>query len=142
MVRRTELDPVEAWRRVTDWQRHQDYIPLTTVRVTTDPETGADVFLARTGIGRLHVDDPMLVAYAEPPTATERGTARLVKTGRIILGWAVITVSPTVTCTGSGAEVRWREEARLRGTGGPVVTLLDRMWAPLVGRLLDGVLGP
>lgn len=111
-------------------------MPLTTITVTRDPATGQELFVARTAIGPLGFDDAMVVAFAEPPTGTSPGIARLVKTGPVIRGWSAITVTPLT----EGSEVRWYEEARLRGTGGPVVALASRAWAPVAARLLDGLL--
>jgi hypothetical protein len=136
VVRRTPLDAAEAWRRVTDWERHGEFVPLTRMNVLRDPATGQVSFVARTAVGPLGFDDVMAVTYSRPPSATEPGVVRIVKQGRVVLGWAVLTVTPV----DSGSEVRWHEEARLRWTRGPVVTLVDRAVARGFGRLLDGLL--
>ena len=102
--------PHEAWRRVTDWERHGEFVPLTRMRVDRDPATGQLSFVARTSVGPLGFDDVMAVTYSQPPTETEPGVVRIVKQGKVVLGWAVLTVTPA----GSGSEVRWHEEARLR----------------------------
>jgi polyketide cyclase/dehydrase/lipid transport protein len=136
VVRQTSLSAPEAWQRVTDWRRHQEFAPLTTIRLTCDPESGREVFVARTGIGPLGFDDVMEVTYAVAPTQTSAGLARIVKTGRVVVGWAVLTVTPTA----DGATVRWHEEARLRGTGGPVAAVVNHVVRSGFGRLLDGLL--
>ncbi len=136
VVRETSLTASEAWDRVTDWKRHEDYAPLTTVTVHGAPGTPGESFVARTAIGPLGFDDAMDVTFRRPPTATEPGVARLVKRGRAVLGWAVLTVTPT----GSGSEVRWHEEARLRFTRGPIVFVANRILAVAFGRLIDGLL--
>lgn len=136
VVRQSSLSASEAWRRVTDWSRHGDYVPLTSITVDREPTTGHVSFTARTGLGPFAFDDLMAVTYSRPPTDTDAGVARIVKQGRVVLGWAVLTVTPT----GSGSEVRWHEEARLRGTRGPIVTLVNRIVAGGFGRLLDGLL--
>jgi hypothetical protein len=136
VVRTTSLDASQAWARVTDWRRHQEFVPFTTVTVASDPRTGRESFVARTAVGPVGFDDPMLVTYAHPPTDAAPGVARIVKRGRVVVGWAVLTVTPTA----AGSEVRWHEEARLRGTTGPVVALVDKVVAGGFGRILDGLL--
>ena len=55
IVREVPLSQQEAFSRLTDWQRHGDVVPLTSVRLT---DTG---FVARTGLGPVGFDDPMEV---------------------------------------------------------------------------------
>ena len=136
VVRQTTLSAPEAWRRVTEWDRHGDYVPFTRVTVDREPSTGHVTFVARTGVGPLGFDDVMAVTYSRPPSGADPGIARIVKQGRVVLGWAVLTVTPLE----SGSEVRWHEEARLRWTRGPIVTLVDRVVAGGFHRLLDGLL--
>jgi hypothetical protein len=78
----------------------------------------------------------MAVTHSRPPSGTEPGVVRIVKQGRVVLGWAVLTVTPIE----SGSIVRWHEEARLRWTRGPVVAIVDRVVAVGFGRLLDRLL--
>ena len=58
------------------------------------------------------------------------------KHGRVVLGWAVLTVTPNA----GGCVIRWHEEARLRGTPGLASLLVDRVVAAGFGRLVDGLL--
>lgn len=136
VVRRTGLDADEAWRRVTDWSRHEEFVPLTKITVRRDNESGHESFTARTGRWPLSFDDVMAVTFSQPPTATEPGVARIVKQGRLVLGWAVLTVTPLP----DGSEVRWHEEARLKGTGGPIVWVVNRVVSTGFARLLKGLL--
>jgi hypothetical protein len=119
--RRTALPPSEAWRRLTSWEEHSATVALTRVTVLTPPPSGAGtVFVARTGLGRASFADPMRVAAWQPPAAAgSPGRCRLVKTGRVVTGWAEIAVR----ADGAGSSVRWEEELRVR-------------WLP---RALDGV---
>ena len=103
--RDTPLTPPQAWARVVDWRRHGAYVPLTTVSVGR--AGGATVVIARTGIGALGFDDPMEIVEWAPPVDTEVGRCRLEKRGRVLRGWAEITVAPRA----DGARVTWREEA-------------------------------
>ncbi|MET9364231.1 SRPBCC family protein [Streptomyces sp. NPDC006632] len=110
--RRTDLTPDEAWRRLTDWERHGDSVPLTRVTVRTAPPTGrGTVFVARTGLGRLCFQDPMEITRWQPPVPGTPGRCRLEKRGRTIAGWAEIEVG----AAGRGAYLVWREELRVRG---------------------------
>lgn len=100
IAREVPFSQQEAFSRLTDWERHGDVVPLTTVRLT---DTG---FVARSGFGRLAFDDPMDVVEWDPPRF-----CRLEKRGRVIRGWAEISVWPTE----SGSTVMWREVAHVRG---------------------------
>ncbi|MGW3242936.1 SRPBCC family protein [Streptomyces sp. NPDC001070] len=126
------LPTAEAWRRVTDWERHAALVPLTTVVIT-----GERSFTARTGHGRAAFDDPMEIVRWEPPDAGGGpGRCRLEKRGRVVLGWAEIEVRPHE----AGSRVVWCEDLRVR----PLPGVLDRptAWAGrlLFGRALDGLL--
>ncbi|AXI76567.1 SRPBCC family protein [Peterkaempfera bronchialis] len=128
--RRSALSADEAWRRMTDWERHADRVPLTGITVTTPPPTGVGtVLVARTGVGRAGFDDPMEIVLWEPPTAGRPGRCRLEKRGTAVLGQAEIEVRPE----GTGSVVVWCEDLRVRGLPG----LLD---APTrwTGRLVFG----
>ncbi|MGW2744986.1 SRPBCC family protein [Streptomyces sp. NPDC001450] len=102
----------EAWRRLTQWPRHADVVPLTRITVVTaEPTREGTRFVARSGLGPLAFDDPMEVTLWHPPADGEPGLCRLEKQGRIILGWAEIEVRPG---PGGRTRVVWREELRIR----------------------------
>ena len=111
--------PADGVARVTDWERHGDFVPFTTVHGgPRDPRRARAVRRPHgdrpTGLRR-----PMVVTYSRPPSRGRvPASPGIVKQGRVVLGWAVLTVTPTE----SGSEVRWHEEARLRGTRGPVAS--------------------
>lgn len=120
IIRRSPLAPAEAWRRVTDWERHGAQVPLTRTIILTPPPTRAGTrFTARTGVAGITFDDPMEVVRWEPPRLV-----RLEKRGRAVTGWAEIEVRPG---PGGGSEVLWREEVRVRG--------LPRLLDPLTARV-------
>ncbi|MEV6162733.1 SRPBCC family protein [Streptomyces sp. NPDC052052] len=136
--RSTPLPAAESWRRVTDWERHAAYVPLTVITTSSGPPTRiGSVFVARTGVGPLGFDDPMQVVRWTPPTAGRAGLCRLEKRGSLIRGGASISVHPT----DSGSHVVWVEELTVR--------LLPQWADPLIagpgrrvfGRVLDGMLG-
>lgn len=107
----TDLAPIEAWARVTDWHRHGEVVPLTSVRVFGDGRSAVGtVFTARTAVGRAGFDDPMEIVEWTPPddVGAGAGHCRLEKRGRVMAGWAEITVGRT----SSGSRVTWREAAK------------------------------
>ena len=124
---RTPLPPEVAWRRLVDWSAHGRFVPLTRIRVNGTGGVGT-VFVARTGLGRLGFDDPMEVVAWDPPRH-----ARIEKRGRVVRGWAELTVTPD----GDGALVTWTEEATPRGLPGPVAERLGRR---LFRRVVRGLL--
>jgi hypothetical protein len=124
----TPLPPAEAWRRLTDWERHSATVPLTRITVRTPPPYGVGTLVvARTGAGRLGFDDPMRITVWEP----ERH-CRLEKAGRTVTGWAEIDVLSD-PYGGPGSFVRWREDLHVRG----VPRVLDGATS-LTGRLVFG----
>ncbi|GAA3788196.1 SRPBCC family protein [Streptomyces chiangmaiensis] len=129
----TRLSVDQAWRRLTDWPRHGNVVPLTRISVLTPPPTAeGTVFVARTGLGPLTLDDPMQVTVWRPPAL-----CRLVKQGRFVTGWAEIEVHPHGK---GGSRVVWREDLAVR----PLPALFDRPlgWAGrrMFARAVDGLL--
>ncbi len=112
---------------------------LTRISVTTAPPNGLHtVFNARTGFGRLGFDDPMEIVEWDPPRRGAGGRCRLEKRGRVMLGWAELSVEPQ----GTGSRAVWREEAvpaRVPGFAAGIFTLAGRL---LFGRVLRGLLRP
>ena len=125
IVREVALEPEEAWRRLTDWQRHGTYVPLTTI--TLSP-SGFDAF---TGIGRVGFHDPMDVVESRAPSY-----CRLEKRGRVVKGWAELSVEPLRT----GSRVTWREEIRVRGVPRVFDRLTQASSTRLFSRVVDGLL--
>jgi len=103
-----------AWARVLDLRAHDRLVPLT--RVTGDAWS-ADLlqpgsrFVARTSLGPVSFDDPMVVDEIRPPTADSAGVARIRKEGRVIRGSIELRVTPTQR----GSRVEWEQEIRVRG---------------------------
>ena len=139
LVERASVLPVaEAWRRLTDWERHSATVPLTRITVLTDPPSGVGTaFVARTGLGPAAFADPMRVTVWQPPVGDRgSGHCRLVKTGRLVTGWAEIDVSPY----GTGSRVRWRELLRVRGLPRLADGLTTRTGGLVFGRAVDALL--
>ncbi|WP_046726782.1 SRPBCC family protein [Streptomyces humi] len=139
LLQRTAPLPIdEAWRRLTEWSRHADVVPLTRVTVLTDPPTHeGTVFVARTGVGPLSFDDPMEVTVWEPPRDGGPGRCRLVKHGRIVLGWAELAVHPG---PGGRTRVVWHEELSVRGLPSAFDPLVRRASRAVFGRTVNTLL--
>ncbi|MFW5417816.1 SRPBCC family protein [Nocardiopsis sp. CNT-189] len=130
VVRRSPLSAAEAWRRVTDWRRHGEHVPLTRVEVEpAGPTRPGTLLRARTGLGPLGFDDPMEVVRWEPPAGGRPGRCRLEKRGAAITGWAEIEVRAVP----GGSLLLWEEDARI----GPLPRLLDAPTAR-AGRIVFG----
>jgi hypothetical protein len=128
----------EAWRRLTEWPRHADAVPLTRIRVLTPaPTRVGSRFVARSGIGPLVIDDVMEVTVWRPPVDEEPGLCRLEKRGRVILGWAEIEVRPG---PGGRSRVVWREELRVRFLPRAFDGVLERTARTMFGRAANRLL--
>ncbi|WP_326800085.1 SRPBCC family protein [Streptomyces sp. NBC_01808] len=144
-VERTVRAPaVAVWERLTDWPAHGGRVPLTRIAGVSVPAEGVGAgFTARTGVGRVGFDDPMEVVEWSPPGAGRAvGRCRLVKRGRVVLGWAEIEVYGPEAGDGAAGPVRvvWREQLRVRRLPralDPVVAWTARR---VFGRVLDGLL--
>ncbi|MGP4047593.1 SRPBCC family protein [Streptomyces sp. 2A115] len=140
ICRSTPLAPMEAWRRLTAWERHAEVVPLTRVGVVTGPPTQeGTVFVARSGVGPVAFDDPMEVVVWRPPQGEGSGMCRLVKRGMFVMGWAEIEVHP-VPVVGGGSRVVWREELAVRVLPRLVDPLLKRAARWMFGRAVDRLL--
>lgn len=138
LVRTPPLPPDEAWRRLTEWPRHADAVPLTRIRVLTPAPTREGTrFVARSGLGPLTVDDVMEVTVWRPPAGDEGGLCRLEKRGRIVLGWAEIEVLPG---PGGRSRVVWREELRVRSLPRAFDGALEWTSRRMFGRAADRLL--
>lgn len=139
LLQRTAPLPLdEAWRRLTQWPRHGEVVPLTRVTVTNPgPTRVGTLFVARSGIGPLSFDDPMEVTMWQPPGDETPGLCRLEKRGRVVTGWAEIEVRPG---PGGRARVVWREELRVRWLPGVLDGVLERAARYVFGRALNRLL--
>jgi uncharacterized protein YndB with AHSA1/START domain len=105
--------PVEqVWQRITDWPEHGRWIPLTTVRVTSDRGAGVGAtFVGRSALGPFGFDDPMEVVEWSPPIGGLAGHCRVQKHGRVVLGWAAFEVRPGAG--GRDSVLEWTEEVEI-----------------------------
>lgn len=125
IVRDVHFSPEEVWSRLTDWRRHGDFVPLTTIRETPSG------FVARTGVGPLAFDDPMEIVAFEPPSF-----CRLEKRGRVVTGWAELRVIPG----GHSTRVVWREDIHVTGVPRFADSATRASSRKLFGRVIDGLL--
>ena len=157
LTRHTAASPAAVWDVVADFAGYGDWMPMT--RMVTDggpPRLGWG-FAGISGIRPLAFSDSMLVTQWDPPTADlAAGPAgsgvvpapavfRIVKTGRLLGGWAEITVTaePRVGTPGVlGSRLDWVEEVVVRPL--PFKRLfspvLDRASTWLYGRAIDAML--
>ncbi|MET9765350.1 SRPBCC family protein [Streptomyces sp. NPDC006372] len=128
----------EAWRRITQWRRHGEVVPLTTVgAVPPGPTRQGTLVVARSGIGPLSFDDPMEVTVWQPPEEGAPGLCRLEKRGRVVLGWAELEVRPG---PGGRSRVVWREEIHVRPLPSLFDGVLRRSSRYVFGRALNHLL--
>jgi hypothetical protein len=129
----------ETWRRLTEWPRHGDAVPLTRVTVVTPPPTRrGTVFVARSGVGPLGFDDTMEVTVWQPPGDDGTpGLCRLEKRGRVVRGWAEVEVRPG---PGGRSRVIWREELRVRLLPALFDSALERAARYVFGRAVNRLL--
>jgi hypothetical protein len=126
IVREVSLSPAESWARVTAWQRHGEYVPLTRIALTPN---GFDAF---TGVGPVGFHDPMeIVEWREP------SYCRLEKRGRLMQGWAELEVEPHGT---GGSRVTWREDIHVRGMPSYMDGVTQASSRALFSRVVDGLL--
>ncbi len=132
--RSTPLAPDRAWAAVSDLAEHTRHVPFTDVQVPDEGlRLGAEV-VAWTHLGPLRVADRMLVTALTPGRRL-----RLVKTGRLLHGWADIVVTDGPGAPG-GSQVEWTEEIWLPGLRRATRPLGDRLGPVLFGRVVDGLL--
>ncbi|MFE7169249.1 SRPBCC family protein [Streptomyces sp. NPDC057616] len=139
LLERTAPLPLdEAWRRLTEWRRHGDVVPLTRVKVVPpSPTRVGTLVVARSGIWPLAFDDPMEVTVWRPPTDTAAGLCRLEKRGRVVTGWAEMEVR---TGPGGRSRVVWREELAVLWLPGLFDPLLRSAAVYMFGRAVNRLL--
>lgn len=144
------------WEVLMDLPATTEQVPLTTGTGDPGPVRLGWSFTARTGLGPMHFDDEMVVTGLTPPRDGAAGRVRIVKTGRLLAGWAEIEVRRDGSdddSSGDGSQLVWREEVGPRAaplaalTPGPLQDrstreLLRRMVADVVARAEERADGP
>lgn len=140
--------PGAVWRVVTDWPGYARWMPLTSIRTDTGAVRVGWSFAGRTGVGPVRFSDSMVVTDWQPPAADRAaGSFRVLKTGRLLSGWAVVEVAPLRRADGTGStptaptltELTWTERISVRpaGVGRLVAPLLDPVNRRLFGAAVD-----
>ncbi len=109
IVERQLQRPLAAvWAVVSDVAGHE--LPLTTVHTDPGPPAVGWRFVGISALGPLRLADRMVVTRWVPPEPG-RDTAEyaVVKTGRLLAGWAEVSLSRLPGEPG-GTRVRWREQ--------------------------------
>ena len=103
------------------------WVPLLQWHLDQGPTGVGWSFAGLTGISRFRFSDTMVITDWAPPVGEGPGAFRLVKVGRLLAGWAEVSVLPA----GNGEQtwLTWRENIVIR----PVV--LGRLLAPLTDRV-------
>lgn len=144
----TPLPPHEAWARILDLRAHDRLIPFT--HITEGMVPAAELrpghrFVACTmlpGVGfrgrRLGFNDVMTVEEVEPPTSAAEGHARIAKSGKLIHGGVMVSVTPRA----SGSTVRWVQDFGLArfpaAVGRAAAWIAPRAYRSALRRLLRG----
>ena len=125
----TDLPPAAAFARVLDLRVHDDVVPLTRItegRVAADALHAGSRFVARTALGPLGIDDPMVVDELTPPTDDAPGHALIRTQGRVLRGVVRLQVD---AAPGGGSSITWDQDLRvpwLSAIASPVVTAVGR----------------
>lgn len=137
------LPAPRAFALLTDVRRHADWVPLTRIDVHGPADDAGHLrvggtFTAVTGPGARRgapgLPDRMRLDGSEPPAGRRPGSARFVKLGPVLTGWAELTVRPLGDAL---CEVTWSERIGVRGVP---AALTDAVGAPLTGAMLRTVL--
>ena len=110
LTRHCAAPPTTVWDVVTDFAAYGDWMPLTRMRVDAGGPRPGWGFAGISGLGRIAFSDSMLVTAWQPPEAEGVGRVRIVKTGRLLGGWAEIRVAPD----GAGTRLDWHEDVVVR----------------------------
>jgi uncharacterized protein YndB with AHSA1/START domain len=133
------VPPGKMWGIVTDWAGYSRWMPMTTMRLDPGPTGVGWSFAGLTGLGRLRFSDLMRVTEWAPPSETGSAAFRLVKVGRLLAGWAEVSVQPF----GGGelTQLVWREDIVIRPIflGRWLAPLTDRFNEALFARVVDAM---
>jgi uncharacterized protein YndB with AHSA1/START domain len=133
------VPPRQLWEVITDWAGYARWMPLTTIRRDPGATGPGWTFAGLTGIGRLRFADVMRVTDWSPPSGAGDGTFALVKVGRLLAGWAEVSVAPLAG--GRQTRLLWRESIVIRpvALGRLLSPLTDRFNRALFTRVIDAM---
>ena len=125
------VPPAQVWDVITDWAGYARWMPLTRMRLDQGPTRVGWSFAGLTGVGRLRFSDAMRITAWAPTSGAGPGAFRLVKVGRLLAGWAEVSVLPIAG--GEQTLLLWRENIVIR----PIP--LGRLLAPLTDRVNEAL---
>ncbi len=125
------VPPAQVWDVITDWAGYARWMPLTRMRLDQGPTRVGWSFAGLTGVGRLRFCDAMRITAWAPTSGAGPGAFRLVKVGRLLAGWAEVSVLPIAG--GKQTLLVWRENIVIR----PIP--LGRLLAPLTDRVNEAL---
>ena len=156
LTRETSATPAQVWDVVAAFDGYGAWMPMTRMVTDDGPPRVGWGFSGIKGLGRLAFSDSMLVTLWDPPARSgadpaapapagdepataAAGVFRVVKTGRLLGGWAEVTVSPQAD---GGSRLDWVEDVVVRPLPFKRLfePLLDRASAWLYGRAVDAML--
>ena len=129
--RTVAVPPAQVWDVITDWAGYARWMPLTRMRLDQGPTRVGWSFAGLTGVGRLRFCDAMRITAWAPTSGAGPGAFRLVKVGRLLAGWAEVSVLPIAG--GEQTLLLWRENIVIR----PIP--LGRLLAPLTDRVNEAL---
>jgi uncharacterized protein YndB with AHSA1/START domain len=134
-----QAGPDAVWRVVTDFARYARWMPLTTMRLDPGPVRVGWSFAGRSGVGPLRFTDSMVVTHWAPPAGQGAGQFRVVKTGRVLSGWAVVSVERRGE--DGGTDLHWLEDITLRPArlGGVLAPVVDPVNRAMFGHAVDAM---
>lgn len=132
VTHRFDQPPKVVWDEMIDWKGHEDWIPLTTVEIHSEPadEVGGE-FTAFTGVWKLGLPDRMRVSRLAWDEASSTGECRVEKLGPVLQGEAGFTVTPDGEggTEGGGSVVTWIEDVTVKYVPGPAAGITSRVGA-------------
>lgn len=137
VVRSVRASPPRLWQVLTDFAGYRRWLPLTSMRLDPGAPGVGWSFAGLTGVGRFRFGDSMTLRVWRPPAGTDPGVFEVVKTGRVLGGWARVEVAPG---PGVGhSTVTWTEEIWVRPgwLGRRLAPVSDPVNRRLFARALD-----
>jgi hypothetical protein len=138
LVRQTTAPPSVVWSVLADFAAYSAWMPLTRMSLDAgDPHPGWG-FAGVSGIGPLSFRDSMLVTAWEPPEDGLPARFRVIKTGRLLGGWAQAQVLPDP----QGSRVVWDQDLTVAVVPpvAPLEVAVRRTGEWLYGRAIDAML--
>lgn len=130
LQRTSRATPDRLWAVLTDFSRHGEWVPLTTMRTDAgEPRLGWG-FVGLSGVGPARMADHMVITEWEPGRRF-----RVAKLGPVLVGWAEAAVE---TAPG-GSRVTWTESVLPRGLPRLLHGAADAAGRSFFDRVMTGI---